>query len=65
MISGTHTRETKARVGKENGESGRPKIMFFYFLTLPGIYLDMEGKEITSFVIAFTEISLSKENWFS
>lgn len=61
MIPGTRTIETKARVGKEKGESGKPKIVFFYFLILLCIYLDMKEKEIAS----FTEILLSKESWFS
>lgn len=62
---GCHTREIKTRVGNLMGkgecESGRSKTFFFYFLTLPGIYLDIGGKEITSSMIAFTYIYFPKK----
>lgn len=52
-------------MGKGECESGKSKTFFFYFLTLPGNYLDIGGKEITSSMLAFTYILLSKENWYS
>lgn len=46
-------------------ESGKPKPEFFYFITLPGIYLDMGEWGISSSMTAFTKISLSKGKGFS
>ena len=41
-------------MGKGEGESGKPRTIFFFFITLPGIYLDMGQEGTTSSMVAFT-----------